>query len=87
MKHKYCNKSDIWKVKAKVTDSSTWKNILATRQAANDLIFWDIGKWDIDFWRDHWLGDMAFIDLDTHINSFPTMAAFWQGDNWDIPKL
>ncbi|EOY19200.1 Retrotransposon, unclassified-like protein [Theobroma cacao] len=88
MRLKYCTGQIHHNIAPKPHDSATWKPLLAGRATASQQIRWRIGKGDIFFWHDAWMGDEPLV------NSFPSFSQsmmkvnyFFNDDAWDVDKL
>ncbi|EOY25447.1 Uncharacterized protein TCM_016753 [Theobroma cacao] len=88
MRLKYCTGQIHHNIAPKPHDSATWKRLIDGRVTASQQIRWRIGKGDIFFWHDAWMGDEPLV------NSFPSFSQsmmkvnyFFNDDAWDVDKL
>ncbi|KAL0906279.1 hypothetical protein M5K25_024759 [Dendrobium thyrsiflorum] len=67
MNFKYCKDVHPLLCSYKRVDSLVWKRLCAIKWEAENLIQWGLGKGEISFWQDNWLG-IGSIDsiLNTH---------------------
>lgn len=94
LKGKYHPFSTIWEVKAKPTDSSTWKFLLKARDVLKLHVQWVIGDGaNVFFWEDSWCDKFPLrrlfigpLDREWHkwkVKDFILPASCI----WDVPKL
>ncbi|KAL0920132.1 hypothetical protein M5K25_009244 [Dendrobium thyrsiflorum] len=85
---KYCKRRHPTLCTLKSVDSNVWKRLCSVKEETESFIQWGLGKGDISFWHDNWLG-MASIDnlLNSHTLEIMKVKNFWKEGNWWIEKL
>lgn len=86
---KYCSNFFTSQVAPKPSDSFIWCKMLEHREEAELLSFWDVGKGDIDFQNDHWIGDapiMNYLGL-SRGERWNKAVDFWVDGNWVLPEI
>ncbi|WRX14697.1 Reverse transcriptase domain - like 10 [Theobroma cacao] len=88
LRTKYCMGQIPHYVRPKLHDSPVWKRMVKDREVVIQNTRWRIGKGNLFFWHDCWMGDQPLV------NSFPlfrndmsTVHNFFNGHNWDVDKL
>ena len=63
MRNKYAHKVHPSECKQSCGVFATWRRILVVHKEAERHIRWVIGRGDINFWKDKWVGDDRLADL------------------------
>ncbi|KAI0494122.1 hypothetical protein KFK09_024253 [Dendrobium nobile] len=88
MNVKYCSKMHPSFGYFKSNDSKTWKRLCSIKGIAENYIHWGLGKGDISFWHDNWLGVSS---IDTYLNTCTLevvkVSSFFINSGWNINKL
>ncbi|EOY17515.1 Uncharacterized protein TCM_042331 [Theobroma cacao] len=88
LKTKYCLGQIPQYVQPKLHDSSIWKRMIGGRDVAIQNIRWKIGKGELFFWHDCWMGDQPLvISFPSFRNDMSSVHKFYKGDSWDVDKL
>ncbi|EOY34749.1 Uncharacterized protein TCM_042329 [Theobroma cacao] len=88
LKTKYCLGRIPHFVQPKLHDSQVWKRMIFGRDVALQNIRWGIGKGELFFWHDCWMGDLPLSNLfPSFHNDMSHVHKFYNGDGWDIVKL
>ncbi|KAL0912822.1 hypothetical protein M5K25_016231 [Dendrobium thyrsiflorum] len=88
MNLKYCKVLHPLLCSYKRNDSLVWKRLCSIKWEAENYIQWGLGKGDISFWQDNWLG-IGSIDsiLNTHTIENRKVKSFFLNNSWNIIKL
>ncbi|KAL0906277.1 hypothetical protein M5K25_024757 [Dendrobium thyrsiflorum] len=88
MNFKYCKDVHPLLCSYKHVDSLVWKRLCAIKWEAENLIQWGLGKGEISFWQDNWLG-IGSIDsiLNTHTLENVKVKSYFSNDSWNVLKL
>ncbi|EOY06959.1 Uncharacterized protein TCM_021521 [Theobroma cacao] len=88
LRTKYCLGRIPHFVQPKLHDSQVWKRMIVGRDVALQNIRWRIGKGELFFWHDCWMGDQPLATLcPSFHNDMSHVHKFYNGDVWDIEKL
>ncbi|EOY06960.1 Uncharacterized protein TCM_021522 [Theobroma cacao] len=88
LRTKYCLGRIPHLVQPKLHDSQVWKRMIVGRDVALQNIRWRIGKGELFFWHDCWMGDQPLATLfPSFHNDMSHVHKFYNGDEWDIVKL
>ncbi|PKU68714.1 Putative ribonuclease H protein [Dendrobium catenatum] len=63
MNAKYCKDKHPLLGVYKASDSLTWKRLCKIKWEANQFVQWSIGKGNVFFWQDNWLGPFSIDNL------------------------
>ncbi|KAL0906850.1 hypothetical protein M5K25_025378 [Dendrobium thyrsiflorum] len=88
MHAKYCKKWHPLTCSYNTNDSIVWKRLCCIKWEAEQFIQWGLGKGDVYFWQDNWLGTGS-IDklLNTYTLDNIKVMNFFKDGNWWIEKL
>ncbi|KAI0491988.1 hypothetical protein KFK09_026251 [Dendrobium nobile] len=88
MNFKYCfNRHPIFGY-FKNTDSLSWKRLCNIKWEAEEYIQWGLGRGDIYFWQDKWLGDFSIDSfLNTHTLEPIKVSNFIINNGWKVDCL
>ncbi|KAL0912108.1 hypothetical protein M5K25_018058 [Dendrobium thyrsiflorum] len=88
MNLKYCKVLHPLLSSYKRNDSLVWKRLCSIKWEAENYIQWGLGKGDISFWQDNWLG---FGSIDSILNSHTIenrkVKSFFINNSWNVFKL
>ncbi|XP_042009092.1 uncharacterized protein LOC121757643 [Salvia splendens] len=86
---KYCKKVSRLAANTSGHNSPTWKRLMRTRHQANPHIRWVVGKGEIYFWDDIWVGDSTLRSLtfDDRGNHTSRVEEFLRDGEWNEAKL
>ncbi|EOY20267.1 Uncharacterized protein TCM_045622 [Theobroma cacao] len=88
LRTKYCLGRIPHFVQPKLHDSQVWKQMIVGRDVALQNIRWRIGKGELFFWHDCWMGDQPLATLCPSFHNYMShVHKFYNGDVWDIEKL
>ncbi|PKU78191.1 Putative ribonuclease H protein [Dendrobium catenatum] len=88
MNVKYCNNMNPLLCVFKNTDSFTWKRLCNIKWEAENFVQWGLGRGDIFFWQDKWLGDYSIDSyLSTHTLESCKVSSFIMNNVWNVEKL
>ncbi|EOY25451.1 Uncharacterized protein TCM_016759 [Theobroma cacao] len=88
LKTKYCLGRIPHYVHPKLHDSLVWKRMIRGREVAFRNIRWKIGKGDLFFWHDCWMGNQPLVmSFPSLRNDMSLVHNFYNGDTWDVDKL
>ncbi|WRX16205.1 Reverse transcriptase domain - like 10 [Theobroma cacao] len=88
LKTKYCLGRIPHYVHPKLHDSLVWKRMIRGREVAIRNIRWKIGKGDLFFWHDCWMGNQPLVmSFPSLRNDMSLVHNFYNGDTWDVDKL
>ncbi|KAL0292122.1 UNVERIFIED_CONTAM: putative ribonuclease H protein [Sesamum radiatum] len=85
---KYCKGSHPVTVKPSYIASANWKRMCRNRKEAENHLFWSIGKGELSFWFDNWIGDKPLYEiLPEHTWNSSPVNAYWENNSWNNSKL
>ncbi|WRX25598.1 Reverse transcriptase domain - like 10 [Theobroma cacao] len=88
MRTKYCTAQISRYFQPKVQDSQTWKRMLASCTTAENYIRWRIGKGELFFWHDCWMGDTPLVNrFPLFASSMTKVSHFYDDGSWNVEKL
>ncbi|WRX28178.1 Reverse transcriptase domain - like 10 [Theobroma cacao] len=88
LRTKYCLGRIPHHIQPKLHDSHVWKRMISGREMALQNIRWKIGKGDLFFWHDCWMGDKPLAaSFPEFQNDMSHVNHFYNGDTWDMDKL
>ncbi|WRX16203.1 Reverse transcriptase zinc-binding domain - like 6 [Theobroma cacao] len=88
LRTKYCLGRIPHHIQPKLHDSHIWKRMISGREMALQNIRWKIGKGDLFFWHDCWMGDKPLAASFPEVqNDMSHVYHFYNGDTWDVDKL
>ncbi|KAI3472963.1 hypothetical protein Pfo_029210 [Paulownia fortunei] len=88
MFQKYCGCIFPGMVKISVHDSAIWKRMCSVRKEVQNLIFWNLGNGNMDFWHDHWTGDADLASiLQRNSAGYGAVNFFWRNGQRNVNML
>ncbi|WRX22840.1 Reverse transcriptase zinc-binding domain - like 8 [Theobroma cacao] len=88
MRSKYCAGQIPRNVQPKLHDSQIWKQMLASCLVTEHYTRWRIGKGELFFWHDCWMGEAPLVSRFPSFASFTTgVHFFYDNGKWDVGKL
>ncbi|EOY34747.1 Uncharacterized protein TCM_042327 [Theobroma cacao] len=88
LKTKYCMGQIPHYVQSKLHDSQVWKRMVRGRDVAIQNTRWRIGKGNLFFWHDCWMGNKPLVtSFPSFRNDMTFVHKFYNGDNWDVNTL
>lgn len=88
MRSKYCAGQIPRNVQLKLHDSQTWKWMLASCPVIEQYTRWRIGKGELFFWHDCWMGEAPLVSrFQSFASSMTRVHYFYDNGKWDVGKL
>ncbi|KAI0511115.1 hypothetical protein KFK09_011738 [Dendrobium nobile] len=88
MNIKYCHNIHPILCSVKNTDSPIWKRLCNIKWEAENFIQWGLGRGDVYFWQDKWLGDFSIDSfLNTHTMQTIKVSSFFNNNCWNVNYL
>ncbi|EOX99578.1 Uncharacterized protein TCM_008287 [Theobroma cacao] len=88
MRAKYCYGRIPGYTQPKRHDSQMWKRMLACYLVTEQHMRWKIGKGELFFWYDCWMGDEPLINrFPVFSSSMTQVCYFFNNNEWDVDKL
>ncbi|EOY32335.1 Uncharacterized protein TCM_040145 [Theobroma cacao] len=85
---KYCASQIPRNVKSKLWDSQTWKWMLASCSVIEQFTRCRIGKGELFFWHDCWMGEAPLVSrYPSFASSTTRVCYFYDNGKWDLGKL
>ncbi|KAI0519264.1 hypothetical protein KFK09_006706 [Dendrobium nobile] len=85
---KYCKDVHPLYCSYKTSDSLVWKRLCKISWEAEQFVQWGLGKGDISFWQDNWLGNGSIDSmLNTHTLINTKVSSLLVNGNWNIIEL
>ncbi|WRX28180.1 Reverse transcriptase domain - like 10, partial [Theobroma cacao] len=88
LRTKYCLGQIPHYVQPKLHDSQVWKRMVVGRNVAIQNTRWKIGKGELFFWHDCWMGEQPLVtSFPSFQNDMSLVHEFYTGDTWAVDKL
>ncbi|KAL0304188.1 UNVERIFIED_CONTAM: putative ribonuclease H protein [Sesamum radiatum] len=88
LKSKYCKRSCPASTHIYSNGSPQWRRLFKSKDIAETSLFWNIGKSDLCFWHDNWLGDASLADImQPSFSLHERVNYYWKNGEWDKDKL